>query len=57
MIETMCNEILDNFTKKEYQLMTASFATGEKLRLNQVMDALGFEYPVYERFEEAEARG
>jgi hypothetical protein len=38
--------------------MTASFGSGEKQRLNQVMDALGFEYPVYERFEEeAEARG
>jgi hypothetical protein len=34
MIETMCNEILGNYTKQ---------------RLNWVMDALNFEYPDYER--------
>jgi hypothetical protein len=49
MIETMCNEILGNFTKKEDQLMTAAFGTRPKQRLNQVMDALKFEYPDYER--------
>jgi hypothetical protein len=30
MIETMCNEILGNFTKKEDQLMTAAFGTRPK---------------------------
>jgi hypothetical protein len=30
MIETMCNEILGNYTKKEDQLMTASFSTRPK---------------------------
>jgi membrane-bound lytic murein transglycosylase len=49
MIETMCNEILGNFTKKEDQLMTMAFGTRLKRRLNQVMDALKFEYPEYER--------
>jgi hypothetical protein len=49
MIETMCNEILDNYTKKEDQLMTAAFDTRPKRRLNRVMDALNFEYPDYER--------
>jgi hypothetical protein len=49
MIETMCNEILGNYTKKEDQLMTASFGTRPKRRLNRVMDALKFEYPDYER--------
>jgi hypothetical protein len=49
MIETMCNEILGNYTKKEDQLMTAAFGTRPKLRLNRVMDALNFEYPDYER--------
>jgi hypothetical protein len=49
MIETMCNEILDNYTKKEDQLMTAAFGTRPKRRLNRVMDALNFEYPDYER--------
>jgi SPX domain protein involved in polyphosphate accumulation len=49
MIETMCNEILGNYTKKEDQLMTAAFGTRPKRRLNRVMDALKFEYPNYER--------
>jgi hypothetical protein len=50
MIETMCNEILGNYTKKEDQLMTAAFGTWSIRRLNRVMDALNFEYPDYERF-------
>jgi hypothetical protein len=49
MIESMCNEILGNYTKKEDQLMTAAFGTRSKRRLNRVMDALNFEYPDYER--------
>jgi hypothetical protein len=49
MIETMCNEILGNYTKKEDQLMTAAFGTRPKRRLNWVMDALNFKYPDYER--------
>jgi hypothetical protein len=49
MIETMCNEILGNYTKKEDQLMTAAFSTRPKRRLNRVMDALKFEYPDYEQ--------
>ena len=40
MIETMCNEILGNYTKKEDQLMTAAFGTRPKRRLNHMMDAL-----------------
>jgi hypothetical protein len=52
MIETMCNEILGNYTKKEYQLMTAAFGTWPKRRLNRVMDALNFEYPDYDRLDE-----
>jgi hypothetical protein len=51
MIETMCNEILENYTKKEDQLMTAAFGTRPKRRLNRVMDALKFEYPDYERLD------
>jgi hypothetical protein len=56
MIEAMCNEILGNYTKKEDQLMIVAFGTWEKQRLNRVMDALGFEYPDYDRLEE-EAEG
>jgi hypothetical protein len=51
MIETMCNEILGNYTKKEDQLMTAAFGTRPKQRLNWVLDALKFEYPDYERLD------
>jgi hypothetical protein len=51
MIETMCNEILGNYTKKEDQLMTAAFGTRPKRRLNRVMDTLNFEYPDYERLD------
>jgi hypothetical protein len=50
-IEVMCNEILGNYSKKEDQLMTAAFGTRPKQRLNRVMDALGFEYPDYERLD------
>jgi hypothetical protein len=49
MIETMCNEILGNYSKMEDQLMTVAFGTRPKRRLNRVMDALKFEYPDYER--------
>jgi hypothetical protein len=52
LIEKMCNEILGKYTKKEDQLMTDAFDTREKQRLNRVMDALGFEYPDYERLDE-----
>jgi hypothetical protein len=52
MIETMCNEILGNYTKKEDQLMTTAFDTQPKRRLNRVMDALNFDYPDYEKLDE-----
>jgi hypothetical protein len=52
LIETMCNEILGNYTKKEDQLMTAAFGTRPKRRANHVMDALNFEYHDYERLDE-----
>ena len=45
----MCTEILGIYSKKEDQLMTAGFGTHPKRRLNRVMDAIGFEYPDYER--------
>jgi hypothetical protein len=51
MIQTMCNEILGNYTKKEDQLMTAAFGTRPKRRLNRVMDALNFEYLDYEKLD------
>jgi hypothetical protein len=51
IIETMCNEIHGNYTKKEDQLMTAAFGTQPKRRLNLVMDTLNFEYPDYEKLD------
>jgi hypothetical protein len=56
IIETMCNEILGNYTKKKDQWMTTAFDTRKKRRLNRVIDTLGFEYPDYEKLDE-EARG
>jgi hypothetical protein len=50
-VEVMCNKILGNYSKKEDQLMTAAFGTRPKRRLNRVMDAIGFEYPDYERLD------
>jgi hypothetical protein len=57
MIETMCNEILGNYTKKEDQLMTTAFGTWPKRRLNRVMDALEFEYPDYVKLSDKGAEG
>jgi hypothetical protein len=51
MIETICNEILGNYTKKDDQLMTTAIDIRPKRRLNRVMDALNFEYPDYERLD------
>jgi hypothetical protein len=50
-IEVMCTEILGNYSKKEDQLMTSAFGTRPKRRLNRVLDAIGFEYPDYERLD------
>jgi hypothetical protein len=57
MIEVMCNRILGNYTKKEDQLMTAAFGTQPKQRSNQIMDALNFEYPDYDRLDEGVGGG
>jgi hypothetical protein len=50
-IKVMCTEILGNYSKKEDQLMTAAFGTQPKRRINRVLDAIGFEYPDYERLD------
>jgi hypothetical protein len=56
MIETMCNKIHGNYTKKEDQLMIAAFGTRPKRRLNRVIDALKFEYPDYEKLDKGVER-
>ena len=48
----MCNEIHGNYMKNKDQLMTATFGTSVKRRLNRVMDALNFEYLDYDRLDE-----
>jgi hypothetical protein len=55
-IEVMSTEILGNYSKKEDQLMTAAFGTRPKRRLNRVLDAIGFEYPDYERLDKGAER-
>jgi hypothetical protein len=50
-IKVMSTEILGNYSKKEDQLMTAAFGTRPKRRTNRVLDAIGFEYPDYERLD------
>jgi hypothetical protein len=47
----MSTEILENYSKKEDQLMTAAFGTRPKRRLNRVLDAIGFEYSDYGRLD------
>jgi hypothetical protein len=45
----MCNDILEKYSEKEDQLMTAAFGSRPKRRLNRVLDALNFDYPDYEQ--------
>jgi hypothetical protein len=52
-IKVMYTKILGNYSKKEDQLMTAAFGTRPKRRLNRVLDAIGFEYPHYERLDKS----
>jgi hypothetical protein len=53
-IEIMTTEILGNYSKKQDRLMTAAFGTRPKRRLNRVLDAIGFEYPDYERLDKGD---
>jgi hypothetical protein len=46
-LELICNEILGNYTKKEYDALTVAFGAWGKRRLNQVFDAIRFVYPDY----------
>jgi hypothetical protein len=46
-IESTCNEILGNYTKKEDEALTISFGARGKRRLNQVFYANCFIYPDY----------
>lgn len=46
-IEEVCNKILGNYLVKEDRAMTTTFVNHRKLRLNRIMNALGFRYPDY----------
>jgi hypothetical protein len=57
MIETMCTEILCNYSRREDQLMATAFGNQEKQRLNRVMYALRLDFPDYKKFSKEEATG
>jgi hypothetical protein len=46
-IESACNEILGNHTKKEDRALTVPFRAKGKRRLNRVFDTIHFVYPNY----------
>ena len=46
MIETMCNEILGNYTKKEDQLMTAAFGTLVQSLIIRIFEDQGIHHPI-----------
>jgi hypothetical protein len=47
-IEVKCYEMCGNYLTREHEDMQSIFGSKGKLRLNRVMDALGFEYLGYE---------
>jgi hypothetical protein len=47
-IEERCNQMCGNYLTREHEDMQSVFGNRGKLRLNRVMDALGFEYLDYE---------
>jgi hypothetical protein len=48
LIEEKCNEIYGNYLTREHEDMSSVFESRRKLRLNRVMNAIGFEYPDYD---------
>lgn len=46
-IESTCNEILGNYTKKEDKALTVAFGARGKRKLNQIFFAIRFGYPDY----------
>jgi hypothetical protein len=47
LIQEKCNEITGNYLVREHKHMSSTFRSQGKLRLNRVMDAIGFKYPDY----------
>jgi hypothetical protein len=48
LIEEKYNEIYGNYLTREHEDMSSVFRSRGKLRLNRVMNAIGFEYLDYE---------
>lgn len=46
-IEDKCDEILENYNKKEDGALNLTFTAWKNCRLNHVFDAIGFIYPNY----------
>jgi hypothetical protein len=44
LVEKKCNEIARNYLVKEHEAMASTLGDREKLRLNRVMNTIGFEY-------------
>lgn len=49
LTEEKCNEIVGNYLIREHEDMSSTFESRGKLRLNRVMNAIGFEYPNYKK--------
>jgi hypothetical protein len=47
LIEERCNEIVENYLVREHEDMSSTFKSRGKLKINRVMNAIGFEYPDY----------
>jgi monoamine oxidase len=47
IIEDRCNEIVGNYLMREHKDMLSTFKNCGKLRINIVMNDIGFEYPDY----------
>jgi hypothetical protein len=47
----MCNKIVRNYLFKEDQVITVTFGTWDKQRLDRVMNTLGFEYQDYPKLD------
>jgi hypothetical protein len=47
-VKERCNEMCGNYLTRKHEDTQSTFGGRRTLRLNRVVDALGFEYPDYE---------
>jgi hypothetical protein len=55
-VEDKCNEVLQNFNKKEDEALTAAFGAQKKRHLNRVFDMIGVVYPNYPQLAQGEGK-